>query len=199
VQYNSETLPVAPEVVLFLISPTKIWPVFHAHILLWYHLRSVARLYIIIIHPENGIVSWRQQRFVLALRSPPGSANIFRTCWIPPDIRSDRVCSPPSKKKKKERKIEETIVSAPFVRTKGDPRILIVVHYLAFPVFVYAHTTSCVRRIYTHSYIFIRRYIYIMCALHICGGFSFSGEKVVQSEVCASYTTYIYFSACSIL
>jgi len=51
----------------------------------------------------------------------------------------------------------------------------------------YTHT-------HTHTYTFIRRYvyIYIMCTLHICGGFSFSGEKVVQSEVCASYITHSY-------
>jgi hypothetical protein len=100
---------------------------------------------------------------------------------------------PPSKKKKKKRKIEETIVSAPFVRTKGDPKILIVVHYLAFPVFVYAHTTSCVR-IYTSIYI----YTYILCVyytVHICGGFSFSGEKVVCKVKCTRriYNIYILY------
>jgi len=86
---------------------------------------------------------------------------------------------------KKKRKIEETIVSAPFVRTKGDPRILIVVHYLAFPVFVYAHTTSCVRRIHTHTHthihLYVGMYIYILCVRYISAAdFHFRGKKLCK-------------------
>lgn len=118
-QSNSETFPVPSEVILFLISQTKIWPVFHAHIRDWFRLRGAAQACVCVRHAvtllyilhKNGgvVVSWRQRRFVPGLRSPPriffGRVGSPRTSGsfdsLSLHIRVDRVGAEGVKKKRK--------------------------------------------------------------------------------------------------
>jgi len=124
---------------------------------------------------------------VLALRSPPGSANIFQTCRIPPDVRSERLAHRHNrqKKKKERRNYRFGSVRTNVGRSKDINRCPLS------GVSGVRVRTYIVLRAYKHIYIYIYTYILLCVYYTSAADFRFRGEKLCKVK-CARRIQYMY-------